>query len=201
MTGAGLPPCAILLIAAAAVILGVGGAIIRSRRAVAAARMYPLSATMSKGSPSDGQIPKALAEVIKTSLGAKDDQLLNAMVMQIRDGYLQLRPYLDSRVSSLAMNHARAAGLSGQDLAAIVEAATLAVAMRTKRAGQPPADSTTRVDPGAPDLAGEARWLGRVSRAYARSPIVKQVLEETSKMSWVDEQLTVLGINPGGEAR
>lgn len=91
-------------------------------------------------------------------------------VIEIRDAMLALRPYRDRQVAMGAAAAARAAGLIGDDLAAAVEGAVLAHAVRARK-GNRRSDS----EPAAyglapavgPDLRSEAAWLVKVSRAHA----------------------------------
>jgi hypothetical protein len=98
---------------------------------------------------------------------------LHQMVIEIRDAGLAIRPYRDPRVAGAAAAAAQAEGLIGDDLAAAAEAAVLASALRARTAGRPlpskPWD-TGAAPPIGPDLASDARWLARVSRALARPP-------------------------------
>jgi hypothetical protein len=98
---------------------------------------------------------------------------LHQMVIEIRDAGLALRPYRDPQVAGAAAAAAQAEGLIGDDVAAASEAAVLASALRARTAGRPMASKpwdTSIVPPIGPDLADEAHWLARVSRALARLP-------------------------------
>jgi hypothetical protein len=98
---------------------------------------------------------------------------LHQMVIEIRDAGLALRPYRDSLVAGAAAAAAQAEGLTGDDVAAAAEAAVLASALRARTAGRPWASKpwdTGIAPPIGPDLADEAHWLARVSRALARPP-------------------------------
>ncbi|SHG89408.1 MAB_1171c family putative transporter [Streptoalloteichus hindustanus] len=126
------------------------------------------------------------------------DFRLYRRVIEIRDGRLALRPHLDARVAAAADRLGREAGLSGDGLLAVVEAARLAAAVRAKARGSPADDGATDddgasaepagaephgaeshgVEPGGADLCAEITWLVRVSRAYRRSPVVRAVLTE-----------------------
>jgi hypothetical protein len=99
-------------------------------------------------------------------------------VIEIRDGRLALRPYFDHRVASAALRLGQAAGLSGAELDAAVEASVLAAALRAKHDGR--TATTDRLDaPGGSDLSGEIAWLVSVATAFAGSPVVRAVLAET----------------------
>jgi hypothetical protein len=98
---------------------------------------------------------------------------LHRKVIQIRDAMLALAPYTDSQVASAAVSACRVAGVTGDDMAAVVEASVLASALETKLAKQSPRrtgnDVSWRPVSGS-DLASEAAWLGRVSQAFAQMP-------------------------------
>ncbi|MFI9642495.1 MAB_1171c family putative transporter [Micromonospora sp. NPDC051925] len=106
-----------------------------------------------------------------------DGRSLSRRVLEIRDGYLQLTPWFDSAVRDRAIQLGRLAGMDGRDLLATVEAAVVVVALDAKAAGDDPVD-TGRVEAGGADLTSEVVWLGRVSRALARSPVVADVRAE-----------------------
>lgn len=106
-------------------------------------------------------------------------------VIEIRDGQLALRPYLDPAVAEQARAQAEAAGLSGRELAATVEAARLKVALRDQAEGHRPERSAplaaTGERAGLGDLAEELSWLRQVSTAFTGSPVVAAVLAGTSR--------------------
>jgi hypothetical protein len=93
------------------------------------------------------------------------DYRLVRRVVEIRDGRLALRPYLDIAAAEQAGDAARRAGLAGPELQAAVEAAAIAAAVRAKRSGQAPADPGPDDVTGGADLISEAAWLGRVAKA------------------------------------
>jgi hypothetical protein len=98
---------------------------------------------------------------------------LYRQVIEIRDGRLALRPYLDQQVAARAQQLARQAGLDGDQLKATVEAATLAAAIQAKTAGRPGALQQVEADiGGGEDLASELAWLTQVAKAFTDSPVV-----------------------------
>jgi len=103
------------------------------------------------------------------------DFWLYRRVIEIRDAWLALRPYLDDTVADVARRLGRAAGLSGAELDAVVEASVLAAALRAKERERPAAVSAREV-PGGSDLCGELTWLVPVASAFARSSVVRAVL-------------------------
>jgi hypothetical protein len=99
---------------------------------------------------------------------------LHRTVVEIRDAALALNAYQDPQVATAATTAARAAGLTGDDAAAAVEAAILAGSLRAVKAGQPGSSKPggTGLPPMLrPDLRSETAWLLKVSRALARSPL------------------------------
>jgi hypothetical protein len=100
-------------------------------------------------------------------------------VGEMRDVQLRLRPYLDSRVAEAAATLGRTAGLEGEELGAVVEAASLAAALDAKAHDQlhvgPAAAVPTGGDHGSSvgaDLSSEVARLTRVARAFTGSPLV-----------------------------
>ena len=115
-------------------------------------------------------IPEAVSIVVPS--GRRSARLLlYQRVIEIRDAALMLRPYRDPDVASAAALVAGAAGITGDELAATVEAAVLAAAVRVRNAGRPALNSAgdTGVAPALGlGLRSEADWLAAVSRAFAR---------------------------------
>lgn len=97
-------------------------------------------------------------------------------VIEIRDGHLALRPHFDPALPARAETAARRAGVPEADLAPTVEAVTLAAAIEAGRDGRrfAPAGVTPDPLPDA-DVATEAAWLVRVSRAWQRDAVVDRV--------------------------
>jgi Family of unknown function (DUF6545) len=121
---------------------------------------------------------------------------LHQRVIEISDAVLALRPYRDPQVASAAAGAGGAAGLAGDDLAAAVEAAVLAAAMRARCTGDPPlyAVGNTGDRPLVePDLRSEAVWLVMVSRAFAESPLADSSARDEAPEICVD------GIEPDAQ--
>nr|WP_173040173.1 DUF6545 domain-containing protein [Phytohabitans flavus] len=104
------------------------------------------------------------------------DRRLYRRVIELYDGSLALRPYLDEAAANRAGRIGTRLGMRADDLAAVMEAARLRGAVRAYGHGAPqPAVEEdampARLDEGT-DLAEEVARLVRVSRAYAGSPVV-----------------------------
>ncbi|MBA8930984.1 hypothetical protein BC739_008231 [Kutzneria viridogrisea] len=136
-------------------------------------RLHPLWSALYAASPQIALDPPGSRFTLADS-GFR----LYRRVIEIRDGRLALHQHMDPAVAEVAARHGAAAGLSGDQLRAAVEAAQLAVALRAKTSGAAPV-VTGEVDyPGGEDLAGEIAWLIRVSTAFAGSPVVQATLAE-----------------------
>jgi Family of unknown function (DUF6545) len=113
---------------------------------------------------------------------------LHRRVGEMRDVQLRLRPYLDSRVAEAAATLGHNAGLEGEELGAVVEAASLAAALDAKvhhqlRAG-PVATGLTGGDHGSSvgaDLSSEVARLTRVAQAFTGSPLVAAAARDRSR--------------------
>jgi hypothetical protein len=110
----------------------------------------------------------------RTGIGLNPKARLYQRVIDIRDGQLALRPYLDRNVADEATSRSRTAGLDEQRTRATVEAAVIAVGLDALAAGHPPAQLADHhllfVDTNS--FETEVAWLGEIARAYTHSPIV-----------------------------
>jgi hypothetical protein len=100
--------------------------------------------------------------------------LLYRQVIEIRDGQLALRPYVHPGAAEVARTLGRRAGLPDEEIRAAAEAATIAVAIAAKAQGRGTTGTPSPpwAPPAGPDLDAEITWLTKVSRAFARSPVV-----------------------------
>jgi hypothetical protein len=100
-------------------------------------------------------------------------------VVEISDGRLTVAPYVSPRVAALARERGEAAGLAGEELAAVVEASQIAAGLAAMGRGDAPVaerGGPAAADDGGPagdDLATEVTRLVRVTRAFASSPVVE----------------------------
>lgn len=96
-------------------------------------------------------------------------------IVEIRDGWLALRPYLDHDTAQLAGSLGAAADLSADRLRASVSAAVLTEAARAKGRGETPRRLLALDPSGGSDIADETAELLRIA-AELTSPVVRQTL-------------------------
>jgi len=136
-------------------------------------QLYPLWRSLADALPTIALDPPR--SIVADALRVRDlGYLLCRRVIEIRDARLLLRPYLEPRIGVLAHDAAQAASVPAADIPALVEATRLAAALQARARGDAPrpiaeADDAT---PGAEDIDGEAAFLCRVARYYARSPLL-----------------------------
>jgi hypothetical protein len=134
-------------------------------------------------------VPQAARAPGYTALPGVTRRLCQAVV-EIRDAALALRAFRDPEVGAAASDAGRAAGLAGRDLAAAVEAAVLADAIRACHAGEESGakPGSQAIDPPllTADLACEVDWLIHLSRAFR------------SRLSPASARLSGLGV--GGDS-
>ena len=98
-------------------------------------------------------------------------------VIEIRDGWLALRPYADPRVAELARKLCRENNVAGQDAEAAIEAASLVAAEWAKAHDKifdgGSGTSVPLVD--GSDMSAEVTLLERVAHAYGHSSIVQTI--------------------------
>jgi hypothetical protein len=141
-------------------------------------RLYPLWAALAEASPEIVLTPPA-PRLVDIADPRNLDFRLYRRVVEIRDGYLALRPYRDRDTVMAARELGAAAGLRDQQLQAVVEAAALAVAIRSKSDGRPARDvETDTAAVGGADISSEYAWLEQVAHNFARSRIVRNVVAQ-----------------------
>jgi hypothetical protein len=105
-------------------------------------------------------------------------------VIEISDGRLAVAPYVPASAEPAARARAAAAGLSGPELEAVVEASRITAGLAAMARG----DAASRAGPADPaadgastggdgDLAAEVARLVRVTRAFTSSPVVAAARE------------------------
>jgi hypothetical protein len=98
-------------------------------------------------------------------------------VVEIRDGWAALGPYQSPRAAACARALCRRAGLSGEEVAPIVDAAVLAAALRARARGEAPAGGGAPPAGGGTSLTSEVRYLERVAHHLRHSPVVRGTIE------------------------
>jgi hypothetical protein len=141
--------------------------------------LYPLWTDLYRVSPEIALAPPSSS--LREALALRDLNIrLYRRVVETRDGLLTLRQYVDSRVREDAGALGRSAGLSGDKLEVVAEAATVAAAIRAKEQGHAMFEGdVVAAAPADSDLTAEAAYLTRLSRAYRSSPVVRMMLERT----------------------
>ncbi|AIA03485.1 MAB_1171c family putative transporter [Streptomyces noursei] len=92
---------------------------------------------------------------------------LYRLVVEIRDAQWALRMWMRPEVAAEARQRGEAAGLTGDDLAAAVEASQLQAAITERRKGNPPTDHPAHPRYAEPeDLAAEIEFQRRLARAF-----------------------------------
>lgn len=138
-------------------------------------RLYPLWRVLYEAMPTIALLPPVtrLAEW----LDVRDLRLrLYRRVVEIRDGMVALRPYVDARTPTYARQYCEDAKLPAAEARVVVEAATLASALRGFARGRPAmAGSGEKQPSGGLDLASEVQALEQFARCYRRSPHVRAV--------------------------
>jgi hypothetical protein len=149
--------------------------------------LRPLWLALCQATPEIALVPPTSAATDTLAFSDVDFRLYRR-VIEIRDGWLALRPYFAPGVAATARQLAEAAGLAGNQLQVAVEAASLAAALHAKVDAEDKMGTTTRSEgggehgghPGGADLSSEIAWLVQVARAIDRSPVVAATLAATS---------------------
>lgn len=144
--------------------------------------LYPLWRALYEAAPGIALDPPARPGLDRVSVRDLRHRLYRR-VIEIRDGRLALRGYLDPAVAETARAVGRQARLAGEHLAATAEAALLAAALRARAAGREPGETDlelVEVAGGGQEMVDETRWLLQVSRAFAHSPVVRTTLDHTA---------------------
>jgi hypothetical protein len=161
------------------------------RRARAYRQLEPLWLALYRAVPAIALDPPARPRLDRWSVRDLRHRLYRR-VIEIRDGRLALRDYLDPAVAATAYRLAGTASLSGQQRQAVAEAATLKAALMARQHNRPPLDQLVdATDPaGGADVAEETAWLVQVARAFVRSPIVQSIAQESVREHLTERQST-----------
>lgn len=140
-------------------------------------RLYPLWLAVCRAAPEIALFPPP--GKLADTLAVRDlDLRLYRRVIEIRDGWLALRPYFDPKVADHATKLAGEAELNDTDTIAVVDAALLRRAIAARQSGD--VRDLSAVDviaPGGDSVAKEVDVLGRIARCFERSPIVREVAD------------------------
>jgi hypothetical protein len=172
LTAAGF--CAAGLVAAGATApvaekwLGRGGVV---RQQYAFAALYPLWRDLATVAPATGGDHRKTSWV-SGGVAVRDVRYrLYRRVIDIRDGFLKLRPYLAPTAVEAERARGPAVDLTGHKLRADVEAAAVAAAIRASHRGRPAQSQSPGEGgrmPGGANLASETEWLLAVAARYRR---------------------------------
>lgn len=144
----------------------------RARNVVTYQRLYPLWSALSTATPGIALNPQPANRLARLLPGDIDFRLYRR-VIEIQDGLLALRPYMDPDVAVAARRSGHEAGLSGDALQARAQAVSLAAALRAKHDHRRPVEEPASLGPDATRSGGytdEVAWLLRVARAYTTLP-------------------------------
>jgi hypothetical protein len=140
-------------------------------------RLYPLWIDLCRAFPEIALFPPR--PVVADALTLRDlDLRLYRRVVEIRDGMLALRPYVDPVV----MDHARLVGQEGglppDEIEALMEAAGIVSALRARNSGRYGSFQEAHL-PSATrgDVDSEARALERVAHYYRHSSLLRGILD------------------------
>ncbi len=146
-------------------------------------RLYRLWRTLQQALSADTHYPPRfrLTDVMRW----RSKYHLYRRLIDLRDFQRSLRAFTPEATENLAMSLGRERGLDRDVLAAVTEAAALAVGCHFRRMNEmtstphaPPAVGRASVD-----MAQEARWWLQVARAYFRSPVVPALLAKPAHTS------------------
>jgi hypothetical protein len=159
-------------------------------------RLAPLWTALHRVNPTIALLPPPTGLSAPILVARRARLRLVRRVVEIRDGYLALRPYADAKADRIARRLGSNAGLSGDDIDGVAEAAVVAAALRYRERGQTPVDPSPLLasspagrKPGGADPrdpAVEVAWLARVACAYRSSPLVAATLAELDAVGATD---------------
>jgi hypothetical protein len=125
-------------------------------------RLYPLWSALYEVTPEIALDP-AESEFLDRLRIRDLDFRLYRRVIEIRDGRLALRSFLDADVARRARKEALKSGLDGGRVEAAVEARVLAAGVENARQHRAPAEVLPASELGGEDIASEVEWLLQVA--------------------------------------
>jgi hypothetical protein len=130
---------------------------------IAHRELYPLWSALYEVTPEIALDPAG--SELRDRLRVRDlDFRLCRRVIEIRDGCLALRPFLDAAVARQAREDALERGLDDRGVEAFVEARALAAGVESARQQRAPAEVSRSSELGGEDFASEVEWLLQVAR-------------------------------------
>ena len=150
-------------------------------------RLYPLWLALYRAAPEIALFPARSR--LADRLRVWDVHLhLRRRVVEICDGRLLLRPFLDLRVVAHARAQCRLAGLSDDETRVVVEVVWLRAALRAREAGQEGGGAALLPEiPAGADVETAAAFFAQVARCLAQSPVVREIV------AGLDSQVSVAG--------
>ncbi|MFI0982534.1 MAB_1171c family putative transporter [Streptomyces sp. NPDC021093] len=143
-------------------------------------RLQPLWRALHRANPHIVLEPRPSTPLARILPGDINYRLYREII-EIQDGLLALRPYMDPAVMASATQAARRSGLSGQQLNAVVQATALRSALRAKCDDRRTEGTAAAVEPHTVergDYEAEVAWLLSIARAYSTlspsSPLSKK---------------------------
>jgi len=139
-------------------------------------RLYPLWRDICGAVPGIALLPPS--SPIADIFTIRDLEFrLYRRAVEIRDGQLALRPYVEPRVAEYARDLCQEKELSAETSERIIEAATLAAALLAQRRGRlAHASQVSSPLAGGASIQTEVKVLEQVARSYRHSRIVRAVL-------------------------
>jgi hypothetical protein len=125
-------------------------------------KLYPLWSALHQVTPEIALDPAGSERRDRLRLRDLDFRLYRR-VIEIRDGRLALRPFLDADVAQRAREDALESGLDDDDVEAAVEARVLAAGVENARQHRTPDDVLPASELGGEDFMSEVEWLLRVA--------------------------------------
>jgi hypothetical protein len=132
--------------------------------------LYPLWSALHEITPEIALDPAASGFRDRLRLRNLDFRLYRRII-EIRDGRLALRPFLDADVARRARDDALKGGQSDGEVEATVEARVLATGVENARLRRKPAEVLPASEDGGDDFRSEVEWLLQVARVDPASSI------------------------------
>lgn len=145
-------------------------------------QLYPLWHAIYRAFPQVALNPPRWDSQLADTLTARQSSSYYRRFIEIRDGYVSLQGHRDPRARRYAAEHCRRAQVPDDEVAAIIEAADVAAALRSHALHQerdPNGESLPMV--GGETAANDAAHLALVSQHFHRSPIVRATLADLDR--------------------